>query len=179
MHLPAVKAILLSKGFAIALGVTLLGTGVVSLGMSSALFTAQTTNPTTSAATGTLKMTNSKSAAAIVALTNLKPGDTQSGTVTITNSGTLPGTYSVTESAIVTGGTGTGNLGGQLTLLVTSPGPITVYTGLFNAFGTVALGTFTAGQATTYTFSVTLPSTADNTYQDTSVSAAFTWNAAQ
>lgn len=179
MSLLALKSLVLSKGVAVALGVSLVGGGIVSLGISSALFTAQTSNPSTSAATGTLKMTNSKTGAAIFTLTNLKPGDTGSGTVLITNSGTLPGTYSVTQSAVALGGTGTGDLGAQLTLTVTGPGTTPVYTGAFNAFGTVALGTFTAGQATTYTFTVTLPSTADNTFQDRSVSATFTWNATQ
>jgi hypothetical protein len=55
----------------------------------------------------------------------------------------------------------------------------TVYTGNFGAMGTKSLGTFTAGQAKTYRFTVTFAQSADNSEQGKTASATYTWNGAQ
>ena len=56
---------------------------------SGAAFTAQTANPSNSFASGTLQIVNSKNTAAVLTASNLKPGDTATGTVDIQNSGSL------------------------------------------------------------------------------------------
>jgi len=66
-----------------------------------AAWTASTTNPGNSVTTGTLTMTNSKYAAAGINVTGVKPGDTGSSTVVITNSGSVPLTATRTQSAVV------------------------------------------------------------------------------
>jgi hypothetical protein len=58
---------------------------------------------------------------------------------------------------------------------------VTVYSGALDAVGTVALGTFAAGETRTYDFAATFPDTgagAENAYQGASVSVTFDWDAA-
>lgn len=76
------------------------------MGGSYAAWFAQTANPANSVATGTLSMTNSKSAATVFTtpFTNVKPGDTGSNTVTVTNSGSLPMSVKLTQDTITTTG---------------------------------------------------------------------------
>src|SRR5436190_21735467 len=61
-------------------------------------FNATTSNPGNSAAAGTLQMTSTKGGASIVSLSNIRPGDSQSGTLTITNSGSLSADMYLSES---------------------------------------------------------------------------------
>ena len=69
---------------------TVLVAGAVAVG-SGATFTSTTDNTISSVTSGTLTHTNSKDRAAIFNLpANLKPGDVVNGTVTITNTGSLP-----------------------------------------------------------------------------------------
>ena len=62
-------------------------------------FNASTSNPGNTASAGTLQMTNSKSGA-IVTLSNIRPGDSNAGTLTITNSGTLSADMYLSESNV-------------------------------------------------------------------------------
>jgi hypothetical protein len=74
----------------IAISVLALGAASAAVVFGSyAAWTAQTTNPGNSVATGSLTMTNSKDASAVfAAATDAKPGDTGGSTVTLTNTGT-------------------------------------------------------------------------------------------
>ena len=77
---------------------TLAAAGALAIG-SGASFTSNSANAASIVTSGTLTQSNSKSAAAIFNVTNLKPGDTASGDATITNTGSLPAVFSVTETA--------------------------------------------------------------------------------
>lgn len=140
---------------------------------SGADFSSNSANVAGVYATGTLTQANSKADEAIFNVSNLKPGDTVNGAVTITNTGSLPAVFSVTETA----DNGFANPD-NLVMTVTQDGN-TVYSGTFGDMGTQSLGTFEAGEARTYEFSATLKSEAGNEEQGKSASAAYSWDAAQ
>ena len=144
---------------------------------SGADFIANSVNTGNAYATGTLTQTNSKANSAIFNLGNMKPGDTLNGRVIITNSGTLPAALTLSESA-VNGFVTKANL----SLTITGPGGAAVWSGTFGDLttaGPVALGTFTAGEAREYLFSVTLAQAATNAEQGKTANATYTWNSTQ
>lgn len=104
----------------------LLAAGALAVG-SGATFSSESSNTISSVTSGTLLHTNSKNGAQIFGLTNLKPGDTLNGSLTITNTGSLPATFSLNETS------STNAFGdGYLTLVIknTTTGA-TVYSGNF------------------------------------------------
>lgn len=152
---------------------TLLAAGGIAVG-SGATFTSSSSNVGSSYATGSLTQSNSNEDAAIFSGADLKPGDVETGTVTITNTGSLPATFKLTESAVVNG------FDENLTMTVADADG-TVFSGEFGELGTEDLGTgaWAAGEARTYTFTVTLAETAGNDYQGETAGATFTWNSTQ
>ncbi|HEX9378490.1 MAG TPA: TasA family protein [Gaiellaceae bacterium] len=130
-------------------------------------------------ASGTLSMTRSGSGA-IFNASAMKIGDSVTGTVTITNTGTLAGVYSLSGST-----TGSAPLASQLNLKVYKDvdGGTALYDGSLGAVSSAALGTFAAGEAHTFYFHVTFPTTGtdagDNVLQGLAASTTFTWSATQ
>ncbi|WP_309067060.1 TasA family protein [Microbacterium sp.] len=123
----------------------LLVAAVVTVG-SGADFVSNSVNAANAFSSGTLQQTNSKAGSAIFNLSNLKPGDTLNGKVTITNSGTLASDFTLTEDAA--NGFATKS---NLSLVITRTGTATpVWSGTFGeltAAGPLSLGTFAAGEA--------------------------------
>ncbi|HEX2577628.1 MAG TPA: TasA family protein [Aquihabitans sp.] len=154
---------------------TLVVAGAIAVG-SGASFTSASTNPANVYATGTLTQSNSKANAAIFNLTNMKPGDTLNGDVTITNTGTLPSVFSLAETGASNGFVTPANL--KMTVTNTATGA-EVFTGTFGTLGTKNLGTFAAGEARTYRFSVVLDINATNAEQGKTATATYEWNGAQ
>lgn len=156
---------------------------------SGAVFTSTSANPANVFTAGNLHHTNSKSGAAILTASLMKPGDTAQGTVTIANDGDLAGTFSLSTSNITnTPGANGGSLSAVLQLqIVDQTTSTTIYSGAINAVGTVAAGTFAAGASHTYQFTVTFPdggtpggaTTGDNAYKSSSMSIQFDWNEVQ
>jgi spore coat-associated protein N len=155
---------------------------VAALGGTFANFTATPTSIANNAfATGVLTMTRSGSGA-ILSASGMKIGDTVTGSVTITNTGTLAGAYTLSGS-----NSGSSALAGQLQLTIYEDADNTgtpVYTGTLSGFSSASLGTFAATNgAHTFYFHVSLPSagsdTADNAFQGLSTSETFTWSATQ
>jgi hypothetical protein len=108
-------------------------------------------------------------------------GDDASGSVTITNSGSLAGEYSLSGSA-------GGDLAPALDLVIykgnDGQAGSKIYDGALDGLSSVDLGTFAAdGDSHTFYFHVSLPSTGsdagDNALQGKSASASFTWSATQ
>lgn len=145
---------------------------------SGADFVAESVNTGNAFSTGTLTHSNSKSGSAIFNAADLKPGDTVTGTVTITNSGSLPADFTLSEDA-VNGFTTKANL----SLVITRTGePTPVWSGTFGeltASGPLGLGTFAAGEARDYVFTTTLAEAATNAEQGRSATATYTWNSTQ
>ena|SRR5947209_8069859 len=169
---------------------TFLLAAAVAVG-SGATFTASSANPANTFSAGTLSIQSSLSGA-IVSLSNMRPGDSQSGTIDITNSGSLSGPFTLAESNVVNkDSTGavvtTGSLlASQLQLAIVDCGSSTapscatgtsVYSGAFGSLPSSSLGTFAAGSGHRYQFTVTLPSSTGNGFQGTSASADFNWSA--
>jgi spore coat-associated protein N len=167
-----------------ALAVVLAAVGI-TVG-SGANFTASAANPGNVFTTGTLLIGDSSSSALLNA-TGLKPGDSSSATVDITNTGSLDGDFAL-KTANAGGYTA---LLGQLDISVvdcgawtsTAPscttGTTSVYSGKVNALTNASLGSFAGGIKHRYKFTATLPSSTDDTFQGRTAQVDFTWSATQ
>ena len=167
-----------------ALAVVLAAVGI-TVG-SGANFTAHSANPANTFTAGTLTIGDNGSSAILNAL-NLKPGDSTSGTVDIQNTGSVPGTFTLSTS---NASDSTPSLLGQLDLRIEDCGTFTgttaptcgsgtvLHNAKVNAVGSVALGSFAAGAKHRYKFDVTLPSSTGNTYQGKTAAIEFDWDAA-
>jgi spore coat-associated protein N len=153
---------------------------VAAVGGTFANFTATPTTIASNAfASGSLTMSRSGSGA-IFSSAAMKIGDTATGSVTITNTGTLAGAYTLTGSS-----SGSAALSAQLhlTLYKDVDGGTAIYDGSLGSLS-ASLGTFAAsGGAHTFYFHVSLPTTGsdagDNALQGLSASEDFTWSATQ
>lgn len=156
---------------------TVLAAGTIAVG-SGATFTSTTDNTISSVTSGTLKHTNSKDAKAIFDLTDMKPGDTLNGTLTLTNTGSLPAAFSLTEVS-----SSNGFAGSNLTLTITDPALADpIYSGTFGGLSDgipTPIGTYQAGTARTFTFTVKLAPTTPNTDQGKTATAVYQCNSTQ
>lgn len=158
---------------------TLLVAGAVAVG-SGATFDSETTN-SLSVTSGTLSQTNSKASAAVLSISNIKPGDQVTGSVTITNTGSLAQVFTLKESAASNSfpldGNGVNYL--QLTIRNTTDN-VTLYSGTVGGVGDIALGTFAAnGGAKTFAYTVKLAEAAPNAAQGKAAAATYTWSGVQ
>jgi hypothetical protein len=173
-----------------ALATVLVAVGVTAA--SGADFTATSANADSTFATGTLTIANSKEAQAVWASTSdMRPGDpARTGTVDITNSGSLSGAFTL-ERGAVTDSDGANPLSGKLDVVVKDCGTFASgtpscdagdpvkYTGTIAGMSSpVALGTLAGGEKHRYEFSVTVNTSAGNAYQGDSSVVPFSWNAA-
>ncbi|MDT0184853.1 TasA family protein [Microbacterium sp. ARD31] len=145
---------------------------------SGADFVSNSVNTGNAYNSGTLLQSNSKAGTSIFNLSNVKPGDTVNGKVTIANTGTLDQAFTLTENAV--NGFATKS---NLSLVITQTGVATpIWSGTFadlTAAGPLPLGVFAAGESREYIFSVTLAQAATNAEQGKSASATYTWNGTQ
>jgi spore coat-associated protein N len=156
---------------------TLVAAGAIAVG-SGATFTSSSANTISSVTSGTLTQSNSKANAAVFNLSNMKPGDVVNGSLTIKNTGSLPATFSLTETASTNTFTGA-NLG--LTITNTTTNKV-VYTGTFGGLvdGTKNdLGVVAPGVANDYVFSVKLDANTPNADQGKTATAAYQWDSVQ
>ncbi|MEW1952844.1 TasA family protein [Terrabacter sp. NPDC080008] len=156
---------------------TLLAAGSIAVG-SGATFSSTTGNTISAVTAGTLTQSNSKDGQAIFNLTNLKPGDVLNGSLTLTNTGSLPALFSLTEVSS-TNGFSASNL--TLDIKDTTAGT-TVFSGTFGALVDGAkndLGTWAPGQAHNFTFTVKLSADATNAEQGKTASAVYAWSSVQ
>jgi hypothetical protein len=172
----------------LTLAVLLLAVSVV-IG-SGANFTSQSANPSNTFTAGNLTHLNSKNSAALFTITKMKPGDIVSGTVDITNTGDIPGTFTLTNSNVVDL-----PLPALSTLLTVKiyetkvlpiPGAETqIYGGVSGALiGTnpnlTLTGAFAVNEKRSYRFEVTFPNGTpahDNPYKLSSTSIEYDWTA--
>ena len=128
---------------------------------------------------------------AIVSGSNIKPGDSNTGTVQITN-GSQAAVLTLSETNL--SHSGLVDLSAQLqtqvtdqTLSALTGGTVTIFHGLFNQLpSTVLCGAtnyptgcspWTAGEAHTFTFTVLFPTASGNPYQGVTASVDFVWTA--
>ena len=156
---------------------------------SGASFTSTSANPGNIVTAGTMSHSNSSADDTILEVTGLKPDDSSSGTVDITNTGNSAGVFTLTKANIVNSDTGN-PLSSKLDLLVEDLGPpsaptapVQKYGGKLGAMGTIGLGTYTSGEAHRYKFTVSFPdggtpagpTTGDNAYKGDSVEVDYNW----
>jgi hypothetical protein len=133
---------------------------------------------------GTLSHTNSRDGSAILTAGDLKPGATATGTVTLRNTGSLPGSLTLSKSGLSNTPSGA-QLSSKLELTIqdvtSAQSPSLVYSGALASMGTIALGHLGAGESRTYGFSVSFPggafspSSTDNLYQGAATSVQYDW----
>jgi spore coat-associated protein N len=164
---------------------------------SGADFTASSANPANTFSSGTLSILNEKQGQAILSASGMRPGDpAQTGTVDITNDGSLTGTFTLVRGA-VSNSDAVNPMAAKLNVTVVDcgayagavaptcgdPGEPVMYTGTLADMGTAgheitSLGSFATGDKRRYRFSVALDSSAGNAYQGDSATAEFDFNAA-
>jgi spore coat-associated protein N len=168
-----------------SLATVLAAVGIVA--GSGANFTSQSANPANTFSAGNLSQSNSKSGAVLTAA-RLKPGESSDGTVTITNDGDIAGTFSLSRANLAdTPGPNGGKLSENLDLVIqdvtNASAPTQVYSGKLGAMGTQNLGSFAAGVARSYKFTVTFPNggtpasatTGDNAYKGSALTVDYQW----
>ena len=150
-------------------------------------FSAQSANPNNTFTAGTLTMDNSLDGAAILTANNWAPGDTETGTVDIENTGSLAGDFSLSRDQL-TNSDNTFPMSDQIDLVVEDcgtdlscgGGDVEVYNGTLSAMNSsINLGSFAADVAHRYEFTATFNSSAGNDYQGDDTSARFVWDAVQ
>jgi len=135
-------------------------------------------------ASGALTLANSKEGRAIFRADGMRPGQEASGSVTITNAGTVNAALTLQpEAEAETPGNGGGKLSGKLELLVIdvtlAGAPVTVYEGSVKQMGATNVGSLEPGTSRTYLFVAGLgpKGNADNAYQGAAYSTGFRWTA--
>src|SRR5918992_113400 len=147
--------------------------------------------PDVRSASGSVLIANSAAGQAVLDAPGLRPGASESGTVTIGNRGDVGGRFAVAATGVQeTAGAHGGALSGRLQLVLvdeTDPqDPVTVYAGTPAGLGEVDLGRFDAGEERDYRLTVTLPDggmpgsdlTGDNRFQGASLSLGLQWRGA-
>lgn len=155
---------------------TALVAAVAAIG-SGADFSSHSANPANTFSSGTLLQSNSKNGVAVVTGSNLKPGDVRSGEVTITNTGSLAGTFKLSESN-ASNGFGAGSMSLKIDD-VTGQKSVNVYSGDIGKFPAegINLGSYPAGEARTYRFTATFNKEAPNSDQGKVAKADYEWDA--
>ncbi len=159
---------------------TLVAAGAVAIG-SGATFTSESSNSVSAVTAGTLTQSNSM-AGANIALPPVKPGDKFIGSLTLTNTGTLPATYTLSEPASTNGYDSPSGAGSSYLRLKVTHGSTVLYDGDFGGLAPTEkldLGQFDSGEAKTYTFQISLDQAAPNSQQGKTGSATFTWTGTQ
>jgi hypothetical protein len=143
---------------------------------------------TTITASGSFEVTNSDDGQPIFAATDIAPGGSAEGTVTIEDTGSEAAAIVLRRGQIEdTPGTGGGVLSDRLRLNVvdvTAPGaPHIVYRGPLASMPEQQAGDLTPGEARTFEFTATLPDGGEpdvqNAVQGASTTVAYTWIAAE
>ena len=138
----------------IVLALLIAGTPAVS----GAVFSQRTGSLGNSFAAGTFGLVNSRDGTYVLTTGALRPGQSVSGTLTLSDQGDFPGNFTITKGAL-TDTPVSPSLSAVLTFTIedVTGTPTTLRTGPMNTFATLALGRFNAGESRTYRFTVTFP----------------------
>jgi hypothetical protein len=160
-----------------ALAALLLSLAAVSF--SSASFSFLASSPGNTFSAGSISTTNSKEGTEIVSATGLKPGDSRTGTLTITNNGDYAANYMLSIASL-TNAPASPALSSTLDLTVDdiTGATITRYVGKLGAVTSTAVGSFSAGATRTYRFTISWPVSDQNPLlQGAQTSLVFKWTA--
>jgi hypothetical protein len=131
------------------------------------------------AATGTVKLVNSRDGGAIVSASEMKPGHSVTGTLTLRNSGDSTAALTLSKSDLEdTLGRAGGRLSDALFVQIDDlTAGRTVYDGSLGAMAPVALTPIAAGASHDFRFTVTMPAIRGNAYQLAATSVRYDWAA--
>jgi spore coat-associated protein N len=150
----------------------LLAVVLQSVVFSGASFTSSGTDSSNVFTAGTLSHTNSKNGQVVLSADGLCPGQTSTtGSLTITGSGNLSGTYTISKANVVDTPASPG-LSNALNIIIedTTGTPATLYNGPISGFTSLSLGTIAPGQTRSYRFSLSFPiANADSSLQGASM----------
>ncbi len=150
-------------GRSAALRAALWAVAVVALAntvaFSGASFTSnRTTNPGNVFAGGTLLVVNSRDGQVVVGASPIAPGQTQSGELTLTNTGSVAADCRVARAAAPVDVPASPPLSAALTLtIVDLTSATTVWSGTMASFDWASLGTLAPGESRDYRVSVQFP----------------------
>jgi len=108
--------------------------------------------------TGTLLHSNSQDGSVVIAASNMAPGDSSVGTMTITGGGTVAGRYTLAATGLVDVPSSP-SLSDALKLTVEdrTGTPVTLYSGPMSGFSSVSMGTIAVGATRTYRLTLAYP----------------------
>ena len=131
------------------------------------------------AATGTVKLVNSRDGGAIVSASEMKPGHSVTGTLTLRNGGDSTAALTLSKSDLEdTLGRAGGRLSDALFVQIDDlTGGRTVYDGSLGAMAPVPLTPIAAGASHEFRFTVTMPAIRGNAYQLAATSVRYDWTA--
>ena len=158
----------------------LLLAALATAGYSGASFASSSSNAANAVAAGRLGQQNSRAGQLILSANGMVPGQSSTRTLSITNSGDIQSTSTLSETVADSPGPAGIKLSGELRLTVTDvtgPGvPETVYEGALGAMSPQTLGTFRPGASHTYRFTVAFPDDgSQNAYQGSKTDVEFDW----
>jgi hypothetical protein len=167
-HLTSTKA---GKALLSLLVLAVLAVTLQTLVFSDAKFTTASSSASNVWASGTLTQTNSMADQVVVNGADLRPGQTATGTLTITGGGDGSGAYTLAKANLIDTPASPG-LSNTMQLLIQdiTSGSTTIYTGTVAAFTSSSLGTIAPGVAKTYRVTLTYPSSATANLQGAALS---------
>jgi hypothetical protein len=162
---------------------------------SGASFTSTSANAGNIVTAGNLTHSNTKAPGVILSVDKLTPGDSDSGYTDITNTGDVPGVFTLTKSNVVNSDP-VNPFSAKLNLVINdlgdpaspaAPAPANeVYNNTLGSMGPVTMpAPLAAGEAHRYLFTVTFPdggkpagpTSGDNRYKGDSVQVDYNWEA--
>jgi spore coat-associated protein N len=154
---------------------------------SGANFNSTSANPGNVVTAGNLMHSNDSAGAAFLTVSKLRPGQSDTGTVTLTNTGDVNGVFSLAKTVVTDSLSATATpFASKLRLKVEdlTAGGAALYDNVLGSMGTISANTIAPGvaQAHTYKFTVTFPDAggangSDNVYKAASVKVDFNWEA--
>jgi hypothetical protein len=159
----------------LAMSLTALGLAIAAPGRGD-----QDARVALASASGAVRITNSKEGQAVLNASAMRPGQAVGGTVRIGNAGSERGLFAVRPLALhdVPAGMLSQHLELVLRDVTNVLAPTTVFSGPPAAFSQIVLGTIAPGAYRDYRVDITLPASADNRFQGSSLSLGFEWLAA-
>jgi hypothetical protein len=170
---------LMRKPRRLIIALALIVIAVAAAFFTTATFTSSSANAGNIVATGSLTVDNSKEGA-ILNATGLVPGDSTGGTVTITNTGSSAGNFSISAKNLVDTPSNPALSAHLDFTLKEMPAGTSLYSGKLGSFTTVQLGKWNAGEKHTYQLTATFPNgtpATDNPYKNASTTVDFVWDA--
>jgi hypothetical protein len=130
---------------------------------SGASFTAGSATPANIVVAGVLTHVNSQEGQVMISASNLVPGVSRSGTMTLTGTGTVDGVFTLSAASLINTPVSP-RLSDVLTLTVDdlTGAPQNLYRGTISGLASVGLGTIAAGASHTYRLTLSYPAGAND-----------------